>query len=445
MISFIFQTSSILLPVKKLCTVATQTDDLGCANGCTSMYINSRSNKISSDTKEQRKRCSSGAAKVFVEANKIDVQPSSSYASNLTAKINSEKDERCGHFTSGAAKISVEANKIDVQPSSSYADDLTAVLQVLNEADDSNPSHTTARDLGVNNGKNKVDSGKNGSNTTAESHSFEVQLKESGVNFHKIESISVCNSKAQNHESQSGKCKRKKTKEIAKSPNFVFVGYNNLSTSSAQSNVSSKRPKDGTQFSMVLDKIPISENKTSQLTVKEQVDIKKTFTCKICHKVLDMREYDKHTQMHKKVVCTQCGIDFNSEAQLNRHLSFGHKSMIFQCSICSKAFECKSYLLRHTLTHSEVKPFKCPTCDKTFRAKCSLSKHIKTKHTEGEERSFKCIECGRGFWCNFTYKRHLLIHTGQKPYKCSVCGRAFRQDNHLKEHFKRKHSAGLQK
>ena len=49
---------------------------------------------------------------------------------------------------------------------------------------------------------------------------------------------------------------------------------------------------------------------------------------------------------------------------------------------------------------------------------------------------FACTVCGKCFGSNKDVRRHMLVHTGEKPYSCDICGRRFTQKSHLKAHQK---------
>ncbi|MCL4140548.1 UNVERIFIED_CONTAM: hypothetical protein GTU68_034346, partial [Idotea baltica] len=52
-------------------------------------------------------------------------------------------------------------------------------------------------------------------------------------------------------------------------------------------------------------------------------------------------------------------------------------------------------------------------------------------------RRFPCALCPLRFALKSDYKRHLLVHTGEKPFSCPHCHAKFRQESHLRRHLAR--------
>lgn len=84
-------------------------------------------------------------------------------------------------------------------------------------------------------------------------------------------------------------------------------------------------------------------------------------------------------------------------------LSLSHKSPMYECSYCGKRWPCQSQLRRHVKIHTGERPHKCTDCGKSFSTSSNLSQH----------------------------KR---VHTGERPYSCKDCGKSYRRRASLVQH-----------
>ena len=91
---------------------------------------------------------------------------------------------------------------------------------------------------------------------------------------------------------------------------------------------------------------------------------------------------------------------------------------------------------------SQEKPYRCgyPGCDKSYLKRYFLKVHF-VRHT-GKSK-FKCPhpECAGGVYYRdrATLKRHMFIHTSEKPFQCDLCEERFGRKDHLKSHRKNVH------
>ena len=155
----------------------------------------------------------------------------------------------------------------------------------------------------------------------------------------------------------------------------------------------------------------------------------------------------------------------------------------YACPYCSKIFKTSSRVRRHILIHTGEKPFFCPHCKYKTNQRSHLQLHVQNQHWSFFWNSYKvlvlfilqinynksflelfftflkegmyllqnepmmvdvgqyaCPICCKIFRKATLVRRHMFIHTGEKPFSCTICNYKTNQRGNLQLHLKKKHS-----
>uniref|UniRef100_A0AAQ6A9T6 C2H2-type domain-containing protein n=1 Tax=Amphiprion ocellaris TaxID=80972 RepID=A0AAQ6A9T6_AMPOC len=77
---------------------------------------------------------------------------------------------------------------------------------------------------------------------------------------------------------------------------------------------------------------------------------------------------------------------------------------------------------------------------RTCRLTC-CSPAASVVHANGARlpQSFICHICGKDKKCRSQLARHVIIHTGERPFACDLCGARFNRHGNLQQHRTRMH------
>lgn len=110
----------------------------------------------------------------------------------------------------------------------------------------------------------------------------------------------------------------------------------------------------------------------------------------------------------------------------------------YQCEICQKRFLGSNDLRKHLRIHTGERPFACRDCNKSFRQAGSLKNHIACTHAPFLQTGavFICDYCKKVFPIKERLRLHLRVHTGDKPYSCKQCPKTFARGGQLSQHMR---------
>ncbi|XP_028849531.1 zinc finger and BTB domain-containing protein 17-like [Denticeps clupeoides] len=115
----------------------------------------------------------------------------------------------------------------------------------------------------------------------------------------------------------------------------------------------------------------------------------------------------------------------------DRSESKAYSSVTHKCEDCGKKFTHTGNFKRHIRIHTGEKPFSCRDCHKAFSDPAACKAHEKT---HSPLKPYCCSSCGKSYRQISLLNLHRKRHTGEARYSCEDCGRLFTTSGNLKRH-----------
>lgn len=138
-----------------------------------------------------------------------------------------------------------------------------------------------------------------------------------------------------------------------------------------------------------------------------------------------------------------CNLCLKTAKALTKHISEHHigsrqphYTCYWQdCDRCTRPFPQRQKIIRHIVVHTGDRPYKCHSCGYTCSEEAVLKQHQRI-HTG--EKPFECSICSRSFSASTALSVHMRTHTGFKPLVCKHpgCNKRFSESSNLAKHMR---------
>lgn len=171
---------------------------------------------------------------------------------------------------------------------------------------------------------------------------------------------------------------------------------------------------------------------------------------------LNLNIHLSHTHDMKCLICNQCGAAFNRTIDLKIHRTNHHKENTgvivdlefeeleengeksFKCLLCLKKYQRKLNLEKHKCEFYKNYNLSipCTYCSDTFTSAQKMYIHRKIHISN----SLYCSLCDKKFMTEAGLKYHLKTHNNIQDYKCPYCEKKFTASTNLSAHIKARHT-----